>query len=82
MNTRQWVDSIPEIHRSNLETYSNLIVQAMKRGRELECVEYAKLLRGYLTCMKACEIITESGLKALYLWYRSSRVTALISEDA
>lgn len=46
------------------------------------CTEYANKMRGYLTCMKVSGIITESGLRTLYLWYRSVRITSTLPVHA
>jgi hypothetical protein len=80
MNTRAWIEVIPEKNRKAIEVYSNLIAQATQKGLALAADEYAKKMRGYLECMKDCGIITEQGLKTLYLYYRSTRVDRLVKE--
>ena len=77
MNTKEWINAIPEVNRKRLVLYSDLIHQYSAKGNSKIVTEYCKKMRGYLECMKDCEIITESGLKALYLYYRSTRVEYL-----
>lgn len=80
MNTRGWIEVIPEKNRKHLELYSNLIAQDTQKGNAESVTEYAKKMRGYLECMEDCGTITESGLKALYLYYRSVRVDSIVKK--
>lgn len=80
MNTREWIDFIPDKNRKHIELYSNLIAQATQKGLALAVNEYAKKMRGYLECMRDCDIITDYGLRTLYLYYRSVRVDAIVKE--
>lgn len=82
MKTKELISSIPETHRHTIEVYSNLIAQRTIRGDADGTTEYSKMLRGYLTCMKDAGVITEAELRALYLWYRTTRVDAQIKEGA
>lgn len=79
---RDTVNSIPEVHRHTIETYSDLIAQRTIRNGANGVTEYAKALRGYLTCMKDAGMITDLGLRSLYFWYRSGRVQGQIREGA
>lgn len=81
MTTREWVNTIPEVNRKKLTVYSDLIQQATEKSLSDNVNEYAKKMRGYLECMKDCGIISEIGLKTLYLYYRSVRVEWLISQS-
>lgn len=74
MNTRYWINSIPEINRNKLTLYSDLISQARGKGLVSQEDEYARKIRGYLECMKDSGTISESGLRALFLYYGSTRV--------
>ena len=78
MNTREWIEAIPERNRKHLELYSDLIAQRTQSGHANNVTEYAKKMRGYLECMVDCGTINESGLKALYLYYRLSRVDSIV----
>lgn len=81
MNTKEWINAIPEVNRKHLVLYSDLIHQYSAKGHNGTVTEYAKKMRGYLECMKDCGIITESGVKALYLYYRSVRVEYLDTDS-
>lgn len=78
--TKGIIDRIPETHRHTIETYSDLIAQRTIRGDGDGATEYAKKLRGYLTCMVDAGMITEPELRTLYLWYRTTRVDTQIRE--
>ncbi len=80
MTTRDLISSIPEQHRHAIEVYSDIIAQRTIRNDDAGANETGKKLRGYLTCMKDAGIITEFGLRALYMWYRSERVRVQIRE--
>ena len=69
MATADIIKRIPEAHRKTIETYSVLIARDTKANNEAYRNEDAKRLRGYLTCMKDAGMITESELRALYLYY-------------
>ena len=74
MTTREWIEKIPEVNRKTITMYSDLIAEDTIRASERLAAEDSKKLRGYLECMKDCGIITQSGLQALYLYFRSVRV--------
>lgn len=80
--TQKIIDRIPETHRHTIEIYSNLIAQRTIRGDGDGATEYSKMLRGYLICMADAGMITVMELRALYLWYRTTRVDAQIREGA
>ncbi len=82
MNTKGWILTIPETNRKTITTYSDIIAEASATGRAEQATEYAKKMRGYLECMKDCGIISENGLRALYLYYRSTRVDAKIKKTS
>lgn len=82
MSTRDLINSIPEKHLHTIEQYSDIIAQRTIRNDRSGADEYGKMLRGYLTCMVDTGVITEYGLRVLYLWYRSERVRVQIREGA
>ena len=82
MTTRELISSIPEANKHTLEVYSDIIASSTVRGLQTEVEKRANELHGYLTCMKDAGTITEYGLRALFLWYRSARVDKTIKEGA
>lgn len=80
MNTKRWILTIPETNRKTITTYSDIIAKASATGRAEQATEYAEKMRGYLECMKDCGLISENGLRVLYLYYRSTRVDAKIKK--
>ena len=82
MALKEMISSIPEKHLHTIEVYSDAIAQRTIRNDAAGATEYGQKLRGYLTCMLDAGIITEYGLRALYMWYRSERVRVQIKEGA
>ena len=74
--TREAIEKLPESVRHQLEQFSDLIAQARIAGRTSDFDEYRYKTRGMLIALRLMQTITESELRALYLYYVTTRTTA------
>lgn len=69
MRTSDILKTLPDNIYHALEAKSFMIHLDRKADNRVRENEDKKRLRGYLECMRDMEIITESGLRLLYLYF-------------
>lgn len=67
--TREALNKLNEQQRHYCTTLSTLIAREKESKRECSLSHDVGKLRGYLECLENMEIITNSEMRALFLWF-------------
>jgi hypothetical protein len=67
--TKKAIEKLPEQCRHYCEVKKSLIKRSIEGGRERQRVEDAKKLRGYVECLRDMGILTETEMRAVYMYY-------------
>lgn len=69
--TREALNKLNDQQQHYCETLSILIAREKESKRECSLSHDVGKLRGYLECLQSVGIITNSELRALFLWFSS-----------
>lgn len=67
--TKQAIEKLTDKTRNRLELIANMILHWKTTGNERGRMEDSKRLRGYLICLKDMDILTDSEMRCLFLYY-------------